>query len=298
MNILQIVRKSIRSSIYLKKFIAYYIVPSGLFDNSFLKMKPNLLWQKRIELVCISPDNKKIPRHPDAGKIIKGKQIMHNGLKILLGSYYGPEVSHMLYVNKGVHEPQEEYVFSLVLNELKTKGKSEYTMIELGSFWAFYSMWFNIYLNRVKNYMVEPDSFNIGCGKRNFKENNMKGTFINAFVSNKYSDQGKTKFVSVDYLMSKYEILYLDIIHCDIQGHEIEMLEGSINTIKEQKVGYFFISTHSNLLHEKCTDFLLKHDFQIIASANLDQTFSEDGVLIARSSNIKGLSSANITLRQ
>ena len=39
---------------------------------------------------------------------------MHNGLKIHLGSYYGPEGATQLIINKGVHEPQEEYVFQEV----------------------------------------------------------------------------------------------------------------------------------------------------------------------------------------
>jgi hypothetical protein len=44
-------------------------------------------------------------------------------------------------------------------------------MIELGAFWSFYSMWFNKEVENAINYMVEPDSFNLGQGKRNFKLN-------------------------------------------------------------------------------------------------------------------------------
>ena len=45
----------------------------------------------------------------------------------------------MLLENKGVHEPQEEKAFLEVLNYVE-KGS---TMIELGSYWGFYSLWFN-----------------------------------------------------------------------------------------------------------------------------------------------------------
>ena len=83
-----------------RKFPSYSITPS---------------WQKRIDIVKADPDNQKIPRIPLAGKVFSDHQLLHNGLKITLGSYYDYGNAHLLIENKGVHEPQEEYAFSEVL---------------------------------------------------------------------------------------------------------------------------------------------------------------------------------------
>ncbi|MFQ5952839.1 MAG: hypothetical protein ACE5JK_05495, partial [Candidatus Omnitrophota bacterium] len=90
--------------------------------------------------VCAAPDNKYIPRDKNAGKIIDNNLIMHNGLKVRMGefAYYGDFAKIVLTTNKGVHEPQQERIFKEVLKYIPEGG----TMIELGSYWAFYSMWF------------------------------------------------------------------------------------------------------------------------------------------------------------
>lgn len=298
MNIFNTIRNKARSSLFLKQLFAYYIIPSGFFDRWFLTMKPTPEWEDRILLVISSSDNKKINRVTNAGKVQKGYQTMHNGLKIMLGSYYGPEVSHMLIQNKGVHEPQEEYAFQLVLDELKSLNKPKYVMVELGSFWAFYSMWFKKNLPNTDNYMVEPDLFNLGCGKKNLKKNDLSGTFINAFVSNSKRSEDNNNFVSVDSIISDYSIDHFDIVHSDIQGHELNMLYGSVDAIRLNKIRYFFISTHSNELHKECSEFLENHNFEIIASANLDESYSFDGLIVARNKSYSGLSKINISLNQ
>ena len=297
MSILQTLRDKVRGSLAMKQFFAYYVVPSGLFDRWFLNMQHDAHWQERIDVVLSSPDNAKISRVSDAGHIRNGKQIMHNGLKIMLGSYYGPEVSQMLVQNNGVHEPQEEYAFQVVLDELKQQGKPQYTMIELGSFWAFYSMWFKKDLPNSKNYMVEPDPFNIGCGTRNFKHNNFSGTFINAFVSDSKRQENKDLYVSVDSVMKDYAVEYFDIVHCDIQGYEADMLEGAIVAMKSQRIGYFFISTHSNDLHMQCSNILRQNNYEILASADMEETYSFDGLIVARLSSIPGPEKIDISRR-
>ena len=65
-------------------------------------------WRRWYRDVMASPDNQHIPRVPNAGKVIDGCQVMHNGLRIVRGSYYGYPLTRMLKLNRGVHEPQEE----------------------------------------------------------------------------------------------------------------------------------------------------------------------------------------------
>lgn len=294
MNLLQILRSKIRKNKFLRKIIAYHLAPSGVFDNRILKLDIGDNFKKRIELVLSCPDNIFINRVPDAGKVKSGKQTMHNGLLINLGSYYGPEVAQQLFANKGVHEPQEEYVFQEVLRCIPPNA----TMIELGSFWSFYSMWFNSTIKGAKNYMIEPDEFNLGCGIRNFAINKLNGVFIHAFVgSENRIDEKGNKVIGIDDFCKDQNINFIDVLHSDIQGFEYQMLEGAIEMISNKRIGYLFISTHTNEIHYNCMKFILEQDYSIISSADLDQSYSEDGLIVAKSKIYKGVNSINISLR-
>ncbi len=293
MSIIQKIRQSVRKNDFFRKIIAYYIVPSGLFDKKVLELPIGESFQYRIKEVLACPDNKFIERVENAGEVKTGKQTMHNGLKIHLGSYYGPEVAQQLYLNKGVHEPQEEYVFQEVLKKMR----HEATMIELGAFWSFYSMWFNKHVTNAKNFMVEPDTFNLGCGKRNFLLNKMKGDFTQAFVGTKNSVHEGFKTIGIDDFCAEKHIDFVDMLHCDIQGFEYDMLMGAEKMILKDAIGYFFISTHSDEVHYKCLRHLEKKDYIIIASSDLKDTYAEDGLIVARSKNYSGIMPINISVK-
>lgn len=257
-------------------------------------------WKKRIDDVLICKDNAFIPRVPNAGSINKDVQIMYNGLKIRLGSYYG-SANHiagqhkLLEANKGVHEPQEERVFHEVLQWMPPQA----SMIELGAFWSFYSMCFNKAVSNSFNYMIEPVAENLYCGKRNFQLNNMKGDFTQAYLGQQSDDRWYSiKTVCIDDFVKRKKIQHVNLLHSDIQGYEYEMLLGAEKTIKAKMVDYIFISTHSNELHANCRDFLEKHNFVVIADADLDQTFSYDGLIVARRADLVGLGKVEIDLKQ
>ena len=284
-------RSIAKKNLTVRKFIGYTLASSGLFDSYFRNYNVSHVWKMRINNVLSSPDNQFIPKVHDAGKIVRGKQIMHNGLLIHLGSYYGPEYSKMLLLSKGVHEPQEERVFLEVLKTIPSGA----IMVEMGAFWSFYSMWFQKEISKSVNYLIEPDSFNLGQGKRNFQLNHMKGQFIQAFVGSKSSSDENGTTICVDDLVSKHSIPFIHMLHSDIQGYEYEMLLGAETTFRENKIGYVFISTHSNELHYKCMDYLLGKNFIIIASADLDETFSEDGLIAARAPYFEGVDAIRIS---
>jgi hypothetical protein len=287
-------RKFAQKNLFLRKLLGYHLASSGFFDKVIINYKLSDIWQKRIQDVLSCPDNEYIARVKNAGEISHGKQTMHNGLKIHLGSYYGPEYSKMLQLNKGVHEPQEERVFQEVLKAIPPGS----TMIEMGSFWCFYSMWFNLKVKGAKNYMIEPDNFNMGHGKRNFKLNKMSGTFVQAFIGKESKTDEHVQTVAVDDFVEKNGISFVEMLHSDIQGYEFDMLLGTQRCFEKHKIGYVFISTHSNDIHYKCLDFLKKFEFVILAGADLDQTFSEDGLLAARAPYYQGIESIEIALKK
>jgi hypothetical protein len=250
------------------------------FNYFFPKYELTDIWKQRIDLVKSSPDNAKIKIVNNAGVLYPDHQLMHNGLKITLGSYYDYGNTVLLRENKGVHEPQEEYVFQEVLKILPSNA----VMMELGSFWAFYSMWFLSALPRAKAFMVEPDPHKMNFGKLNFKLNNLRGVFDLGFISDHNDLKTSIPTLSVDYLVEKHNIDFLHVLHCDIQGYELKMLHGANSILKKKKVGFVFISTHSNQLHNDCEKYLQSVDYSIICSANLDETYSWDGLIVAQSS--------------
>jgi len=238
-------------------------------------------WRERINVVLESPDNKLIKRVANAGQIEKDIQVMHNGVKIHVGSYYGDGATVLLHRNKGVHEPQEEKVFEQVLSFLPANS----TMLELGAFWGFYSMSFQAKIKNARNFLIEPDPHALISGKHNFRLNNFKGIFFNYFVSDE-NVPGKVPTITVDQFLADNAIPHLSILHSDIQGFELRMLAGAKNSLTNGKIDYIFISTHSNDLHRSCIDYLMNYDYKILCDANIDETYSWDGLIVARHKNI------------
>jgi hypothetical protein len=254
------------------------------FHSSFPKYKITPHWQKRIDIVKASPDNYRLPHIVDAGNVFKDHQLMANGLRITLGSYYDYGNTHLLKENKGVHEPQEEYAFADVLKHIQTGS----AMMELGSYWAFYSMWFAKEVQNARCVMIEPDPHKMNFGKLNFKLNGLSGVFDLGFIADKSNLKQSIPFYTVDFLLRKHLISNLAILHSDIQGFELKMLEGASNALQKQLIDYVFISTHSNDLHKSCIEKLNSFNYSILCEANLDESYSVDGLIVAKSSIAAG----------
>lgn len=251
-------------------------------------------WRYRTRLVRSSPDNDFIPRVPDAGLVAGRYQIMHNGLKIVAGSYYGDGPIRLLQKNRGVHEPQEERVFQEVLKAIRP-GE---IILELGAYWSFYSMWFCKEVPQARPFMVEPVAANIEFGRQNFAANGYDGHFVHAFVgaASGVAEDG-TKIICVDDLAAELAIGHIAILHADIQGFELDMLQGCGRMFREHRIDWCFISTHSEDLHAACERHLSEQGFVIIASSSLAESFSWDGLLVARASRVASIPPIHLSKR-
>ena len=250
-------------------------------------------WKERIRLVKECPDTAKINVQDGCAKLEGDYFIMHNGIKIQPLSYYGYPMLQLLHENKGIHEPQEEYVFQEVLKGMKDNA----VMIELGAYWSFYSMWFNKVVKNATNYMLEP--WNLEFGKKNFRINNLTGSFYQYYISKEpgFHHDGN-EIISIDKFVKDNKIEFIDILHSDIQGSEFDMLQGAISTLKNNKVGYIFVSTHSNEIHDNCSKFLDDLGFIKLCSANMDETFSTDGLLVYKHPDYEGINEIQISIRK
>ncbi len=263
------------------------------FHQAFPRYQLTPYWRERIDIVKASPDNQKLKRVTDAGKIFKNHQLAHNGLKITLGSYYDYGNTHLLLANQGVHEPQEEFAFAEILPFIPKDG----IMMELGSYWAFYSMWFARQVAGARCLMVEPDPHKMNFGKLNFKLNGLTGVFDLGFITDKADLRPNIPFYSADFLMSKHDIIHLNILHSDIQGYELKMLEGCEAALHHHEIDYLFISTHSNPLHTQCMAKLESHGYTIVCEANLDESYSVDGLIVAKRAGAAGPEKIQISKR-
>jgi hypothetical protein len=209
---------------------------------------------------------------------VDGDQVyLHNGLRVPVagpGAYYG-SFSQLLVINRGVHEPLEEFVFQEVLKRLP----DDPSMIELGAYWGHYSMWFKKEKQNGDVILVEPEPECLKAGQDNFARNGFKGEFIHAFV-------GTGKFQIDDFFRSR-KIKKLDILHTDIQGFEVEMLEGAKDVLGRRRVDYLFISTHSQQIHADILGRLNDLGYRVEISSDFDaQTTSFDGFVFASSPNV------------
>ena len=90
--------------------------------------------------------------------------------------------------------------------------------------------------------------------------------------------------------MQKQAISKIDILHADIQGYEVEMLQSCSKSLASRTIDFLFISTHSQELHDGTIDLLRRSDYRIDISADVDEgTTSFDGFVLAASPAIKPL---------
>lgn len=243
----------------------------------FGKAKPGDFFGRFREIVS-DPLNLVIKRDPRAGIVDDNLVYLHNGLRV---PCFGPNAycgrfSSILIINRGVHEPLEEFVFQEVIKRLPTAPQ----MLELGAYWGHYSMWLKAARSDATVCLVEPKLRNIQVGKKNFERNGFSGEFIQAFV-------GKGHF-EVDKYLTEKNIQKLAILHSDIQGYEMEMLDDCSKSLEGQVIDYLFISTHSQKLHRDVIDSIKNFNYRIEVSSDFEnETTSCDGFIFASSPSVE-----------
>ena len=247
-----------------------------LNSNAKLLMKANANdFTGRFREIISDPLNLAIKRVPHAGATDGGIVYLHNGIKVqFTGPYaYYDEFSTILMLNRGVHEPLEEFVFQELFKHLPEAPR----MLELGAYWGHYSMWLKSTFPQASVCLVEPDDKNYQSGVYNFQLNDLDGEFIKDFVGNQH--------FSVDQYFLDKKIDQLNILHSDIQGYELEMLNDCSIALQHKKIDYIFVSTHSQQIHVDAIHFLERMDYRVEVSSDFENdTTSFDGFIFASSS--------------
>lgn len=261
-----------------------------------LDLEPEL--RRRILMATGCNDCESIPKVPHAGEVFTDGevryQLMHNGVRVIEGCYYGGWMTETIRLLKGHHEPQEEKLFHEVLKHLSPGA----TMLELGSFWAYYSLWFRQAVKDATNYMIEPDPNNLAAGKLNFQINAAEGHFFQYSIGRKScaprpflcESDGLRHPVAetcIDDFVASAGVKRIDLLLADVQGAELPMLEGALKTINRGQIRFVFLSTHHHsisgdpLTHQRCLQFLRDRGAHIMAAHNVTESYSGDGLIMA-----------------
>jgi FkbM family methyltransferase len=268
-------------------------------------MVPESPWKKspqqRAEMTMACKDADYLPRVKDAGESRSENgidvQVMHNGLIVKKNGYQGKWQAEIIKKLRGVHEPQEEKVFFEVLKRINNAT----AMIELGSWWSYYSMWFLKDNPKARVICGEPDPINIELGKANMKLNDFElnkhavfYSIASGFETGKKisfkTEAGKSIIVpikSVDSIIADEKLNMVDILHFDIQGAELDTLHGAKASIKAGKIRFVFISTHhysiseDPIIHQRCVDFIKSNGGNIVANHGILESCSGDGLIVA-----------------
>jgi FkbM family methyltransferase len=252
----------------------------------------------RAKMTVSCRDCDSIPKVDQAGEIVfvdgQQIQIMHNGVRVIAGGYYGEWMTEIIRQLQGHHEPQEEAIFHEVLKHLSPQA----TMLELGGFWSYYSLWFlSSHYDQRRAIVVEPDPNHLSVGRANADLNNREITFIQASVGRESAQiqtfrtesAGDIQIpqLSVPLFLQEYAIPFLDILHCDTQGAETEIIASCETLFGNRKIRFGVFSTHSHhisgdpLTHQRCLAMLKDFGGKILAEHDVHESFSGDGLIAA-----------------
>lgn len=256
---------------------------------------------QRVAMTTSCRDTADLDRVPGAGAVVdrdgQRVQVLHNGLVVEADGYCGPWMTEIIEGLGGFHEPQEERAFVAIVERLDPAP----TIVEFGSYWAYYSLWVGHRWPDGRAIAVEPDHHNRALGERNARLNTMTDriTFLDGAAGSDHgapvtlpldsdpSESTTTTIVSLDGLRSAGQVDRCDILHLDVQGVEYDALLGARDAIAAGAVRFVVVSTHhylfsdSPLTHRRCLEFIEGNGGHVIAAHTVAESYSGDGLIVA-----------------
>lgn len=255
--------------------------------------------EERVELATLCRDCDALPKVANAGAVITEHdgarvQVMHNGLRVLADGYCGPWTTELIRRCQGHHEPQEELVFHAILERVPGNA----TMIELGAWWSYYTLWFLQNRPGRRALALEPDPDHRALGEANATRNGLSPRFIDGFIGS--TPLPAARFLrasgmaitiprrSVPELMTIAGFDTLDILHCDAQGAEYDVLTSCADLFRAGRIRTIVISTHHHsisgdpLTHQRCLAAVEEYGGMVFAEHDVQESYSGDGLIAAR----------------
>lgn len=251
---------------------------------------------ERVTMTVACRDTDCIPKVENAGSVLDGPdgriQVMHNGLRVVADGYCGAWTTEIIRRLRGHHEPQEEVVFHEILRLLPSSA----TMIELGGYWSYYSLWFLSQApSERKAVVIEPDPENLKIGMQNASLNSLSPRFVQMGVGpagrrafqTQNGEVVDVEFLDVPAMITRFGVDPLDILHCDAQGAELEVILSCENLLRAGAIRFVVVSTHVQdicgdpLMHQRCLKALAEAGGRILLDVDVHESFGGDGVIVA-----------------
>lgn len=258
----------------------------------------------RVRMTVACRDTDRLPKVPGAGDVVERDgqrvQVMHNGVVVEEGCYFGPWMTEIIRCLGGHHEPQEEVAYAAVVGRIRdtpAAGRAP-TMVELGSFWAYYSLWFLHEMPEGRTIGLEPDPAFLDVGRRNFALNGRTGTFLHGavgaepgrpmtFVAESTGERVEVPQHSLASLLEATATEEVDLLLADIQGAELDLLRGATPLLAEGRVRFLVLSTHHHSIsgevttHQEAVRLLREVGAHILAEHSVGESCSGDGLVVA-----------------
>jgi FkbM family methyltransferase len=253
---------------------------------------------RRVTLAVSCRDTDVIPKIDGAGAVRDdGVQVMHNGVLVEADGYQGAWMTDIIRQLRGHHEPQEELAFHVVLERLVATAPRRPVVMELGAWWAYYSLWALHRLPAARAICVEPDPAYLEQGRRNFALNGCTGEFLQAAVGQQAqppqpflceSDglEHAVPFEGLGSLLDRFGVERLDLALVDVQGAEVPLLDGARDLLRAGRVRFMVISTHHHqisgdpLTHQRCVMLLRDLGAHVITEHTVAESFTGDGLVV------------------
>ena len=207
------------------------------------------------------------------------------------------------YRKRNVHEAEEEDTFVEILRSLPPDG----CFVDIGSAIGYYPLLAKQMVPGLVVHAVEP----LELHRRQFLENiALNGLAQRDFTIHEEaisSSVGRARFLedgygsgiqrssgaartesrcvldvrttTLDRLMERIG-RHVDLCQMDVQGHELDVLEGARRTLDSGGITTFLIGTHSPRLHRLCMALLTDHGYEILHDL-YDTREQPDGILAA-----------------
>ncbi len=255
--------------------------------------------EARIEMATAARDCDDLPKVAGAGTIVTAAdgsraQVMHNGILVQADGYCGEWMTRLIARCRGHHEPQEERAFAEIIARLPADA----SMIELGGWWAFYTLWFLKDRPARRAWVVEPDPIHRRVGEANARLNGASFPFIDGFIGGSpappspfRTEEGQDLLLprlAVPQLMRDCGLGSLDLLHCDAQGAELDVVASCADLFRQGLIRTVVVSTHhwsisgDPLTHQSCLALLRDCGGRVLAEHDVHESFSGDGLIVAR----------------
>jgi FkbM family methyltransferase len=254
----------------------------------------------RVSMTLSCRDADSLPKVAGAGSLAEYDgarvQIMHNGVRVLAGAYHGEWMSRIIGGLRGHHEPQEEKIFA----QLVACARPGSLIVELASFWAYYSLWFLREVPSSTALCIEPDAQHMAIGRRNAQLNGLSDRV--AFVEAWVGAQNQQNFVArcesdgqlralpcldMNGVLARAGGRSIELLHMDCQGMELGFLQSMRAAASAGKVRFAMVSTHhvsisgSRTTHADCIDAIRDLGGTLLAEYGVLESFSGDGLVVA-----------------